>query len=152
MTTEEVRTAVRDELASYPSRVADPARAAVVRSVPAGEWSPTDVLRHLIAVEEQVWHERLDQLAREDDPHWPWTEPDRWQGAPGASLDELLAMHAKRRAETVARLAALDDAGWSRTGTHATYGRLDVAGLMEKAIDHDREHLQVFEAPTHRTI
>ena len=31
--------------------------------------------------------------------------------------------------------------GWDRTGVHETYGRLDVAGLLRVAIDHDEEHL-----------
>jgi len=38
-------------------------------------------------------------------------------------------------------LDALGPAGWARTGTHDTFGVLDVAGLMEKALDHDDEHL-----------
>ncbi len=35
----------------------------------------------------------------------------------------------------------LDDAGWARFGTHVTYGVLDVAGLLNLAIDHDEDHL-----------
>ena len=50
-------------------------------------------------------------------------------------------MFAKRRAKSVATVRALDEAGWARFGTHATYGRLDVAGLLRLAIDHDEEHL-----------
>lgn len=145
MNTVEARTAVRDELASYPSRLAGPAQAAVSRLLPPGEWTSTDIVRHLIAVEKEVWHVRLDQLARDPDARWPWTEPGRWQGAPEASLDQLLAIHAGDRAATVARLDALDDAGWARAGIHETYGRLDVAGLMAKAIDHDREHMTGLE-------
>ena len=49
-------------------------------------------------------------------------------------------MFARRRAKTVATVSALDDAGWARFGTHETYGRLDVAGLLRLAIDHDEEH------------
>jgi hypothetical protein len=45
----------------------------------------------------------------------------------------------------MATLDALDEAGWARTGTHATFGVLDVAGLMVRAIDHDDEHLRSFE-------
>jgi hypothetical protein len=41
-------------------------------------------------------------------------------------------------------LAALGDVGWGRTGTHATYGVLDVAGLMSRAVDHDEEHIRSF--------
>jgi hypothetical protein len=45
----------------------------------------------------------------------------------------------------VATVRALDEAGWERFGTHATYGRLDVAGLVRLAIDHDEEHLAGLE-------
>ncbi len=37
--------------------------------------------------------------------------------------------------------AELSPGRQSRTGVHATYGRLDVAGLLRLAIDHDEEHL-----------
>jgi hypothetical protein len=43
-------------------------------------------------------------------------------------------------------VAAFDDAGWARTGVHATYGRLDVAALLRLAADHDDEHLAALEA------
>lgn len=140
------RHALRDAYAAVAERLASAAHAAARRPTPAGEWTPSEVVRHLIAVESEVWQQRLRQVAAEDDPHWPWTEPDRWLGEPGATLDELLARFAAGRAETVAHVDALDDAGWARTGTHATFGVLDVAGLLEKALDHDEEHLASLEA------
>lgn len=106
------------------------------------EWGPAQVVRHLIAVEREVWHARLAQLALEDDPRWAWVEPGLAPGFDGAPLDEIVAAFAEVRAETVAAILILDDAGWARSGTHATYGMLDVAGLMRIAVDHDREHLE----------
>ena len=110
-----------------------------------GEWTPSDVIRHLIAVELEVWHPRLAQLEAEDHPHWPWVEPGPWTGEPDGSLDRLLDIHAAARAATVRSLAALDDAGWAKTGTHATFGELDAAGLIVRAVDHDEEHLGSLE-------
>ena len=132
---------VRDRVAATPSRLAAAARAAVPEPPAPGEWPPTDVVRHLIAVEEVVWQPRLRQLIAEDEPHWAWVEPDRWLEQPDATLDELLATYADRRATTTALLDELGDAGWVKTGVHATFGRLDAAGLMEKALDHDDEHI-----------
>ena len=132
-------------LAEVPVRLADATRTAADRPDPPGEWTPDEVVRHLIAVEEEVWHGRLRQLATEDRPRWPWTEPDRWLGDPGASLEDLLLVYADRRGTTLAILGGLDDAGWARTGEHATFGILDVAALMSKAIDHDEEHLASFD-------
>lgn len=135
------RQALRDAYAAVGQRLAGAVRAAVDRPVPAGEWTPADIVRHLIAVEAEVWQPRLRQVIAEENPRWAWVEPDRWLGESRATLDELLARFAAGRAETVATLDTLDDAGWARHGTHATFGVLDVAGLLRKALDHDEEHL-----------
>lgn len=141
---EDRRAELRGRLADVPDRLAAATRAAADEPVAPGEWTPPEVVRHLIAVEEEVWHGRLHQLAAEDRPRWPWTEPDRWLGAPDATLDELLLVYADRRGTTIMILDGLDDAGWRRTGEHATFGVLDVAALMTRAIDHDEEHLASF--------
>ena len=135
----------RDELveafAGFPDRLAVAARAAADRPVPAGEWGPAEVARHLIAVEDEVWQTRLARLAVEDRPHWPWTEPGLAPGFDGAPLDQVLAVFAAARGETTTTVRVLDDPGWARSGTHDTYGVLDVAALLRHAIDHDAEHL-----------
>lgn len=140
--TPEQRT-LRDRLAAVPARLA---RAAAGARPVAGEWSAAENVRHLIAVEDEVWHARLEQLAREPNPHWPWVEPPPASFPGDDSLDTVLARFASGRAETVALLDGLDNAGWDRTGTHATFGLLDVAGLMTKAIDHDEDHIASLEA------
>lgn len=128
--------------ASAPDRFALAALAAAHRPTGDGEWGPTEVVRHLVAVERVVWHVRFAQLAVEDDPHWDWTEPGPAADLDGATLDAVLAAFAGVRAETMALIDAMDDAGWARSGTHATYGVLDVAGLLRVANDHDAEHLR----------
>jgi DinB family protein len=138
------RADLRRRLAEVPDRLALATRAAADGPVPSGEWTPADVVRHLIAVEKEVWHVRLRQLVAQDKPRWPWAEPDRWLGAPDAPLDDLLAIYAGHRRTTIEILDALGEAGWARTGEHATYGVLDVASLMDRAIDHDEEHIASF--------
>ena len=128
-----------ERLAAVPDRLA--ASAATAPPPAPGEWSATEVVRHLIAVEQEVWLPRLAKLEAEEHPRWEWAEPGPWPGEPGATLDELLDRYRGLRAATLARLTALGEAGWARTGTHQTFGELDVAGLMAKAIDHDEEHL-----------
>jgi hypothetical protein len=132
---------VRARLAALPAALASAARAAPSEPPSPGEWTPAEIVRHLIAVEEEVWHRRLRQLETEAHPRWQWVEPGQWLGAPGADIDDVLARQAAARAKTLAMLDGLGPDGWSRTGTHDTYGVLDVAGLMEKAADHDDEHL-----------
>lgn len=137
-----------DRLRAIPDALATAARAASPESPAPGEWTPSDIVRHLIAVETEVWQPRLATLATDDHPRWPWVDSERWTGDPGATLDGLLAMYAAARGSTMASLGALDDAGWARTGTHATFGVLDVAGLMERAVDHDEEHVRSFRPAT----
>jgi len=135
----------RDELvemfAGFPSRFGPAATAAAGRSIPAGEWGPAEIGRHLIAVEHEVWWTRFASIVDEDEPQWAWMEPGLEPGLEDATLDEVLARHAEIRARSVAILDGFDEAAWARTGVHATYGRLDVAALLRLAIDHDREHL-----------
>lgn len=131
-----------EAFAGFPGRLAVAARAAESHAVPEGEWGPSEIVRHLIAVEGEVWTSRFARLAAEDDPHWDWTEPELAPGFDDASIDEILGAFAAARRTTAATIAALDDAGWARSGTHATYGVLDVAGLLRLATDHDREHLE----------
>ena len=98
----------RDELveafAAFPARLAAAAKARVAewRPFPEGEWGPIETVRHLIAVEQEVHRARLTQVARQDDPHWTWTEPGLAPGFDDASLLEVLTVFARRRAKTVA--------------------------------------------------
>jgi hypothetical protein len=128
-------------LASFPERLADAARAAAGRPVAAGEWSAAEVVRHLMAVEGEVWLSRLATLVASGEPHWSLTEPGPLPGFETASLDDVLGLFRRLRASTLDFLQMFDDAAWARTGVHDTYGRLDVAGLLRLAIDHDEEHL-----------
>lgn len=141
------RDGLVERFASLPARLAEAAQAAEDRSVPAGEWGPAEIVRHLIAVEDEVWRGRLASVAAEDEPHWAWTEPGLAPGFDGAPLADVLAAFAEARAGTVEIVRFLDEAGWARAGIHATYGRLDIAGILRLAIDHDAEHLASI-APT----
>lgn len=138
------REAVVEALRSFPLRLAAGA-SAVAGPPPPGEWSAVEVVGHLIAVERIVWQARLQQVASEVAPHWPWTEPRFDDGPVGRPLEILLATFDQERAATLAIVDGLDEDGWARIGIHATYGRLDVAGLLELAVDHDAEHLAAVE-------
>ena len=132
------------DLASTSTRIVEAAKGHADPSVPvvAGEWSARDVALHLAAVEVGVWHVRLDALATESFPEWPWVEPDRWPLPEGSGFDAAVDAFTAQRAATVGRLEELDDAGWQRRGKHATFGVLDVTALMRIVLDHDEEHLR----------
>jgi hypothetical protein len=107
-----------------------------------GEWGPREIARHLVTVERVVWQARLDQLAADERPRWAYAEPGVGP-ADHRPLDEIVAAFTTERAATLGRLAALDEAGWSRSGIHATFGVLDVEGVCRVMADHDEEHLPV---------
>jgi len=150
MTAPAARAAVLDRLASAPGRLAaEAARVAAAEAesgVPAGEWTPAQVLAHLVAVEREVWQARLAMLGGATEPEWRWTEPGPVADPRAATADGASALFADARAATLERLAALDEPGWARTGVHATFGRLDVVGLLAVAASHDDEHLEALRA------
>ena len=130
------------DLAAIPRLLGAAARSAP--PPPEGEWSAREVVCHLIAVEGEAWHVRLDSLwaaAEGVEPEWVWTEPGPWDGRGSETLETALLTFGTRRAATIERLTRLDDAGWRRTGLHPTFGRQDVAAVMQTALDHDREHV-----------
>jgi DinB family protein len=136
------RAALVERFASFPGRLTEAARAAEGRPVPEGEWTSSLVVRHLMAVEGEVWLSRLAELVAGGEPHWSRMEPGPLPGFDHASLDEVLGLFGRLRASTVDFLRMFDNYdGWARAGVHETYGRLDVAGLLRVAIDHDEEHL-----------
>jgi hypothetical protein len=135
--------ALRNALAAVPDRLAD----VIPRAAPAppGEWTPEQIVRHLLAVDEQVWLPRLDALADDVEPYWPWYEPGL-SDVEATGWQAVLELFRATRGRIVAHLDGLDAARWARSGVHATYGRLDVAALMRRALAHDGEHLETLGA------
>jgi DinB family protein len=141
------RAALVERLATGPERIE--AIAARALAPADGEWTALDVVRHLVATEELVWHARLRQLEASagpdgrqlSPPTWAFLEPGPWSGPGDDSLPGAIAELRRRRARTVEMIRSLGDGGWRRYGIHATYGRLDVSRLLTIAIDHEAEHL-----------
>ena len=84
--------------AALPARLVAAILDAPRQPAPAGGWGPAEVVRHLIAVEREVWQARLAQLAVEDDVRWTWIEPGLDLGLEGAPLDAIVARFARRSA------------------------------------------------------
>lgn len=153
------RSGLVERLAGGPRRIEPVARraalgeSAVTAAAPAtsaatARWTAREVVAHLALVERLVFQARLEQLAAGESPIWTWTEPGTSSVAEVPTLEAAIREFVTARSETVARVEALDDVGWSRAGTHATYGRLDVAGLLGVVVDHDEHHRRDLEAGT----
>ena len=143
------RGAILGRFAAGPGRVASAAAEAQadrlaggVRRRPDG-WSEREIVAHLVRVEREVFQVRLRQLADEAEPHWQWVEPGAGPGH--ASLATLVGRFSAARGATIHYLEGLDDGSWARSGIHVTYGRLDVAGLLGIAVDHDTDHIAELE-------
>ncbi len=95
----------------------------------------------MVAVEEDVFQQRLLDLRDVPSPEWTWVEPGPAEVEGGETLAASVVRFAAARLATLEWVAALDEAGWARTGRHATLGVLDVEGLLALAADHDAEHL-----------
>ena len=134
------RAELLERFAAFPERLGAAARDAPTRPTAEGEWTPEQVVRHLINVDLEVHQARLRDLTGRDEPRWSWAEPGPWQDEPGLGLEGVLERFSRTRAETVATFRGLDGAGWARAGRHATYGRLDAVGVLGLATDHDEEH------------
>ena len=139
------RGAILERFAAGPGRVASAAVGAQAGRLAVGVrrrsegWSEREIVAHLVRVEREVFQVRLRQVVDEDEPHWQWVEPGAGPGH--ASLATLVGRFSAARGATIRYLQALDDGGWARSGIHATYGRLDVAGLLGIAVDHDTDHI-----------
>lgn len=131
-------------LADVPRQVREAIRVNGVHAARHGEWSTQATAGHLWRTERQVWQARLEELENKENPYWEWWDPERfdWEEDFGSTdLNVLLDAYEFLRGETCRYLRELPDEDWVRQGMHSKYGVLDVAGLMEKAFEHDQQHL-----------
>jgi predicted ester cyclase len=138
------RTQLIERLADGPRRVREAIRSSGARPAHLDAWSTAATVGHLWQVERQIWQAGLQQLADNRNPFWESWEPDfvDLESEFGATdLNVLLDAFDFLRAQTCRYLEELPNFEWSRRGTHQEDGELDVAGLMQKAIEHDQEHL-----------
>lgn len=106
-----------------------------------GEWSPREVMAHLLHVETAVIPVRVRQMLEADGT--PFARPE----APGASAQaatpaEMLSAWQSARAENLAFLRTLTPEQLARTGEHSRYGRISAHEHIIEWAYHDIEHLR----------
>ncbi|MBI4675553.1 MAG: ester cyclase [Chloroflexi bacterium] len=132
------------QFADIPKMLRQAVRTRGVQAGAQGEWSTSATVGHLWRCEVDVWQHRLREMADVENPVWEYWDPNQydWETEFGATdVVALLDAFEMRRQQTCNFLRALSDEGWARRGEHRVYGVLDVAGLVRKALEHDREHL-----------
>jgi len=105
-------------------------------------WSVRQILCHL-ADAELVSAVRLRRILAEDEPQLPAFDGQAW----ARNLDyarrriaQALETLRRTRAENYELLKDLPEAAWSRAGTQSEWGRLTLAGLLEREALHTEHH------------
>jgi len=105
----------------------------------AAEWSPRDVLSHLLFVE-RGYQARIALILSESEPLLPFINPE-------LATDELFISHVAvgerfraAREETLATLQALTPGQWQKPAIHATTGRTTLRSQIQILVEHDIEH------------
>lgn len=115
-----------------------------IRRRPAdGEWAAVEVVAHLADSEEYALA-RVRRMASEDEPTLaPFDQEALAIERRYLDLDVVaeLARLAALRAEHVALLESLDDAGWNRTGMHGEHGRMTIERYESHVAAEEVDHL-----------
>ncbi|MEJ2597629.1 MAG: DinB family protein [Anaerolineales bacterium] len=110
------------------------------RVTTTGEWSPEEILAHLIDVE-GCYLARLRRVSLEQDPRLALIRPDEATYDRQVNREELLRHFAAARAETLNFVIGLTPADWKRTAIHPSWGKVSLQILVQNLIEHDREHI-----------
>lgn len=140
----ESRAELIGQLADIPRQVREAIRANGVQPARAGEWSTRATIGYLWRAERQIWQAHLQQLANQDHPHLETFDSTRfdWEREFGESdVNVLLDAYEFLRNATCAYLRELNVQAWARRGVHPEFGEVDVAGLMQNALEHDEQYL-----------
>lgn len=133
-------------LAEVPRQMREAIRANRVHKAQGDDMSTQATVGHLWRVERKVWQAAVQQMQTEENPYWTeWAFDDvnAEHDFAESDLNVLLDAYEFLRGETCRYLRELSGTDWDKRGTHSEDGEMDVAGLMEKAYAHDREHLIV---------
>lgn len=104
-------------------------------------WSFRYIAAHLAAVEKECMLPRARRIVTEEQPHFDYywnTDRDFSRH----DLQDSLQEWANARREFLQYVRALPPEKLQRTGTHGTFGEINVVDLLKITLDHDREHLQ----------
>jgi hypothetical protein len=113
-----------------------------------GEWSPTEVLGHLLDAEVTLAF-RLRKLAAEPGgPIVAWDQEKWTAGLRHRRADPrgLLAAYGALRAENVAQWRRLAPAQRRAAGRHPEYGRLRIDQILGHWAEHDLDHAEQIRA------
>lgn len=108
-------------------------------------WSPFDVVGHLIHGDRTDWVPRIEHILAHGAaaPFPPFDREAMFAASQGSTLDELLDAFDRVRAESLARLGALNltDADLARQGRHPELGAVTLSQHLATWVAHDLSHI-----------
>jgi hypothetical protein len=143
-TTEERLAEMRRTPARVLAAIRDQPAAVLGRRPAPGEWSATEIVCHLRDVEE-FYLDRVETILVNDEPALVVLDPDRWAAERQYARHDPLLAHeafARRRQQTLGRLAGLAVEQWERAGVHRLRGRVTVRQIVHGWARHDLAHLE----------
>lgn len=123
--------------------------AALDRPAAAGEWTPRQIIVHLVDAD-LVASMRVRQILAEEGPFLPAFHQDAWAaaldyGADAAVVTEALALFALLRSSTARLLTRAPRERWSAWGQHSERGRQTLHDIVATYTRHGEDHLAQLE-------
>lgn len=110
-----------------------------------GEWTPHQMLAHVVAVDEFALLPRFKRILEQDRPALEDWDAEHWmreQYEPDRPAAELLDRFEALREGFVPRLTELEMDDWNRSGVHPYHGERTLLWWLEYAVHHVREYLE----------
>lgn len=110
-----------------------------------GEWTPHQILCHIVAAEEHALFPRLIALLEEEEPFLENWDEQAWMEReydPTAEVMRELHRLEQIREKGAARLEGLSPEHWNRTGFHPYQGVRTLAFWVEYSVAHVEDHLR----------
>lgn len=142
MTHDEIIAALRSSNGQLERIVAGLDEGQMSRRRADGHWSVKEVIGHLRDAS-ALFHYRISRISHEDNPLLPDADTDalvangNYNAADAAAL---FAETARLDNQLAGLLAGLDEAGWQRSGTHATNGLITVEQIATYHVNHAQGH------------
>ena len=135
-----------DELSAFPATMKEALAAAkpdLRTRASDGRFAMVEHLCHLGDVEREAYGARIQRLLSEERPEWDDFDGDavaRERNYLEQDADAALQRFVDARAANVARLRAVQDEQWQRSGVHRGVGEVTLSRLTEMMLQHDRDH------------
>ncbi len=107
-------------------------------------WSFREIAAHLEACDVECLLVRIRQIAANASPTFVFYDNDGWDFSDRDIRDSIEGFKDGRR-RVIEFARSLWPDRLTRTGQHATFGRITVVDYLRIALDHDREHLKDLE-------